>query len=60
MLAVPSLPITAAWAPLFAGYSLYLTSRVVRTRIGAKVSIGDGTLEELTCLQKGRRIAGCQ
>ncbi|KAG2178342.1 hypothetical protein INT44_001492 [Umbelopsis vinacea] len=52
MLATPSLPITATWAPLFAGYSFYLMSRVVRSRMGAKVSLGDGTVEELSCLQK--------
>jgi len=34
-------------------YSLYLTARTAAARIGAKVSIGDGTIEEVTCLQKG-------
>ncbi|KAH8551694.1 membrane-associated, eicosanoid/glutathione metabolism protein [Umbelopsis sp. PMI_123] len=48
----PSLPATAAWAPLFAGYFGYLTYRVMRTRVAAKVSIGDGTIEELQCIQK--------
>ncbi|CAO3667194.1 unnamed protein product [Umbelopsis vinacea] len=53
MLITPSLPATAAWAPLFAGYSSYLTYIVIRARLDANIPTGDGTVEELKSLQKG-------
>ncbi|GAB5590066.1 hypothetical protein Unana1_04966, partial [Umbelopsis nana] len=54
MTGVPALPVTGSWAPLFAGYSAYLTFRVIRARLESKVLIGDGTLEELKCSHEGQ------
>ncbi|KAG2185760.1 hypothetical protein INT43_002195 [Umbelopsis isabellina] len=53
MLTTASLPASAAWAPLFAGYSSYLTYRVIKARLSAKVLNGDGSFEELKALQGG-------
>ncbi|CAM0134749.1 hypothetical protein VKS41_000696 [Umbelopsis sp. WA50703] len=52
MLTTATLPASASWAPLFAGYSVYLTYRVIKARIDAKVIVGDGVIEELKT-QKG-------
>ncbi|KAJ2957752.1 hypothetical protein NQZ79_g6618 [Umbelopsis isabellina] len=53
MLTTATLPASAAWAPLFAGYSSYLTYRVIKARLQSKVLNGDGTSEELKAFQGG-------